>query len=244
MEPKGRRVAITGLGVLAPCGIGREAYWKGLLGPGITSSRSIEVQDWDPSPWYDSPKESRRADRMEQFAIAAATEAFEQAGDVGVDPARFGTIFGTGVGGLRTLEGQVVVRVEKGERRVSPFLVPMMMANAAGAAISMRWGLQGPAETVSDYYALLPGDLDAAWPLMTADYQENHAGGRDAYNAFWAAIESVEITEISAPAPDQVQATLIYRYRDGGVVQEVTAYRLVDEAGVLKIAASEVLSSS
>ena len=148
MEPKGRRVAITGLGVLAPCGIGREAYWKGLLGPGITSSRSIEVQDWDPSPWYDSPKESRRADRMEQFAIAAATEAFEQAGDLGVDPARFGTIFGTGVGGLRTLEGQVVVRVEKGERRVSPFLVPMMMANAAGAAISMRFGLQGPCETV------------------------------------------------------------------------------------------------
>ena len=149
MEPKGRRVAITGLGVLAPCGIGREAYWKGLLGPGITSSRSIEVQDWDPSPWYDSPKESRRADRMEQFAIAAATEAFEQAGDLGVDPARFGTIFGTGVGGLRTLEGQVVVRVEKGERRVSPFLVPMMMANAAGAAISMRWGLQGPNETIA-----------------------------------------------------------------------------------------------
>jgi hypothetical protein len=103
---------------------------------------------------------------------------------------------------------------------------------------------QGPAETVSSYYALLPGDLDAAWPLMTADYQENHAGGRDAYNAFWAAIESVEITEVSAPAPDQVQATLIYHYRDGSVVQEVTAYRLVEEAGVRKIAASEVISSS
>ena len=103
-----------------------------------------------------------------------------------------------------------------------------------------RHAEQGPAETVSDYYALLPGDLDAAWPLMTADYQENHAGGRDAYNAFWAAIESVEIAEVSAPAPDQAQATLIYRYRDGSVVQEVTAYRLVEEGGVLKIAASEV----
>jgi len=103
---------------------------------------------------------------------------------------------------------------------------------------------QGPAETVSDYYARLPGDLDAAWPLMTADYQENHAGGRDAYNAFWAAIESVEIAEVSAPAPDQAQASLIYRYRDGSVVQEVTAYRLVEEGGVLKIAASEVISSS
>ncbi len=148
MQPTGRRVAVTGLGVLAPCGIGRDAYWRGLLGPGLTSGQSTEIVDWDPTPWYESPKEARRADRVEQFAIAAATEALAQAGDVGVDPARFGTIFATGVGGLHTLEGQVIVRMEKGERRVSPFLVPMMMANAAGAAISMRWGLQGPNETI------------------------------------------------------------------------------------------------
>ena len=148
MEPKGRRVAVTGLGVVAPCGIGRDAYWGGLLGPGITSGRSIEIENWDPSPWYASPKDARRADRVEQFAIAAATEAFEQAGEVGIDPARFGTIFATGVGGLRTLEAQAIVCHEKGERRVSPFLVPMMMANAPGAAISMRWHLQGPSETV------------------------------------------------------------------------------------------------
>ena len=130
MEPKGRRVAVTGLGVVAPCGIGRDAYWGGLLGPGITSGRSIEIENWDPSPWYASPKDARRADRVEQFAIAAATEAFEQAGELGIDPARFGTIFATGVGGLRTLEAQAIVCHEKGERRVSPFLVPMMMANA------------------------------------------------------------------------------------------------------------------
>ncbi len=151
MEPTGRRVAVTGLGVVAPCGIGREAYWRGLLGPGITSGQATEIQNWDPTPWYDSPKEARRADRVEQFAIAAATEAFEQAGGldaIGVDPARFGTIFATGVGGLHTLEHQVEVRMEKGVRRVSPFLVPMMMANASGAAISMRFSLQGPNETI------------------------------------------------------------------------------------------------
>src|SRR6478735_8057866 len=153
MEPKGRRVAVTGLGVVAPCGIGRDNYWRGLLGPGITTGRSTEIPDWDPSPWYSTPKEARRADRVEQFAIAAATEAFTQAGDpaggLGVDPGRFGTIFATGVGGLHTLEEQVEVRMTKGERRVSPFLVPMMMANAAGAAISMRFGLQGPNETIA-----------------------------------------------------------------------------------------------
>ena len=148
MDGRGRRVAVTGLGVVAPCGIGAPAFWDGLLGPGITSGRSVRLADWDPSPWYDSPKEARRADRVEQFATAAAAEAMEAAGDVGVDPARFGTIFATGIGGLETLEEQVALRIEKGERRVSPFLVPMMMANASGAAISMRYGLQGPNETV------------------------------------------------------------------------------------------------
>ncbi len=145
---QGRRVAVTGLGVVAPCGIGREAYWKGLLGPGISGRRSVELEDWDPSPWFASPKEARRADRVEQFAVAAAAEAFEQAGDVGVEPSRFGVVFGTGVGGLHSMEEQVRVLLEKGERRVSPFLVPMMMANASGAAISMRYGLEGPNETI------------------------------------------------------------------------------------------------
>ncbi len=147
----GRRVAVTGLGVVAPTGIGRTAFWNGLLGPGITSGQSITIDEWDPAPYFDTPKQARRADRVEQFALAAAAEAFEQCGGVeaiGVDPTRFGTIFATGVGGLHSIEEQVQVRLEKGERRVSPFLVPMMMANASGASISMRYGLQGPAETI------------------------------------------------------------------------------------------------
>jgi 3-oxoacyl-[acyl-carrier-protein] synthase II len=148
MTASAHRVAITGYGVVAPCGVGKEAYWNGLLGHGITDTRSVEISDWDPSPYFANPKESRRADRVEQFALAAASEAFEQAGDINVDPSRFGTIFGTGIGGLHTLEEQVQVRLEKGERRVSPFLVPMMMANASGAAISMKYGLQGPNETI------------------------------------------------------------------------------------------------
>ena len=148
MQGAGHRVAITGYGVVAPCGIGKEAFWKGLIGPGFSGSRSIEVQDWDPLPYFESPKDARRSDRCEQFALAAAGEAIAQSGSLPYDPSRIGTIFGTGIGGLRTLEEQVIVRVEKGERRVSPFLVPMMMSNASGAAISMRYGFQGPAETV------------------------------------------------------------------------------------------------
>src|SRR5688500_17014068 len=148
MEGRGRRVAVTGLGVVAPCGIGKGAFWNGLLGPGLTDRKVSTIENWDPSPWFDNPKEARRADRVEQFAMAAAAEAFEQAGEIGVDPERFGTIFAPGIGGLQTLEDQVQVRLEKGDRRVSPFLIPRLMANASGAQISMRYGLQGPNETV------------------------------------------------------------------------------------------------
>ena len=148
MDGRGRRVAITGIGVVAPCGIGKQAFWQGLLGAGITGGSTTTIADWDPSPWFDSPKHSRRADRVEQFAVAAAAEAFEQAGRPDVAPERFGTIFASGIGGLQTLEDNVQVRLEKGDRRVSPFLIPMLMANASGASISMRYGLQGPNETI------------------------------------------------------------------------------------------------
>jgi 3-oxoacyl-[acyl-carrier-protein] synthase II len=140
-----RRVAITGVGVLAACGIGRDEFWAGLLAPQPTAERRIA--DFEPEKFFDNPKEAKRTDRFAQIALAAAAEALEQAGDVGVDPARGGVLLGTGVGGLETLETQIVTRHEKGERRVSPFLVPMMMSNAASAALSMKYGWQGPCET-------------------------------------------------------------------------------------------------
>ena len=169
-----RRVAITGYGVVAPCGIGKAAFWQGLLGPGVSDRKTIELADWDPLPYFDNPKEARRADRVEQFALAAAAEAFEHAGRPDVAPERFGTIFASGIGGLITLEENVQVRLEKGERRVSPFLIPMLMANASGAAISMRYGLQGPNETV-----------------VTACAASSHAIGYAARLISWGMVDAV-----------------------------------------------------
>lgn len=192
MNGQGRRVAITGYGVVAPCGLGKNDFWQGLLGPGLSDvGRATVIDDWDPSPYYASPKEARRADVSEQFAIAAATEALDQAGDLGLDPARFGTIFATGVGGIHTLEEQIGVRLEKGERRVSPFLVPMMMANAPGAAVSMRFGLQGPNETIvtacaAGTHALVYAARLIAWGLADAIVSggTEHAGTPTALAGF------------------------------------------------------------
>jgi hypothetical protein len=99
-------------------------------------------------------------------------------------------------------------------------------------------------ESITTYYSLMPGELDSAWPMMTADYQENHVGGRDAYDFFWGEITDVAVADVTASAPDRAQATLTYYFTDGRVVQEVTAYRLVEEGGVLKIAETTVLSSA
>ncbi len=140
-----RRVVVTGLGVVAPCGIGTEAFWTGLhKSPPVGDILSVE--QWDPTPLFDTPKHARRADRFSQFALGATQQALAQAGNLDVDPARIGVWIGTGVGGIETNEREIVKRHEKGDRRVSPFLVPMMMPNAAAAAVSMRHGFQGPCE--------------------------------------------------------------------------------------------------
>lgn len=141
---KFRRVAVTGIGVVAHCGMGKDAFWAGLQGPVEDVER--RVHDFDPAPFFDNPKEARRTDRFAQFAFAAAAEALEQAGEIDAAPTRRGVFLGTGIGGLNTLEEQIIKRYEKGDRRVSPFLVPMMMANAAAGGLSMRYGWQGPAE--------------------------------------------------------------------------------------------------
>jgi 3-oxoacyl-[acyl-carrier-protein] synthase II len=140
-----RRVAVTGVGVVASCGIGRDAFWAGLSRPATGAVRRVD--DFDPAPYYANPKESRRADRFAQFAMAAAAEAWEHAGSPEqLAGPRAGSWISSGIGGLSSLEEQIDVRNTKGDRRVSPFLVPMMMANSGGAAVSMRYGLQGPCE--------------------------------------------------------------------------------------------------
>ena len=146
----GRRVAITGVGVVAAPGIGRDAFWAGLLRPQVPGVR--RVPEFDPVAWM-TPKEAHRADRFAQFAVAAAAMAVADAGagdgyELEVDPDRAGVVIGSGTGGVTTMEAQVLMAQERGLRRVSPVLVPMIMPNAPAAAVSMRFGWQGPCECV------------------------------------------------------------------------------------------------
>src|SRR5262245_19076523 len=109
---EGRRVAVTGIGVVSAAGIGAEAFWQGLCGPAPEGLRRVE--GFDPNEHFDNPKEARRTDRFTQFALAAAGEAFASAGpSLQPDPDKAGVIVGTGVGGLETVETQVMTFHEK-----------------------------------------------------------------------------------------------------------------------------------
>ena len=241
MTRGGRRVAVTGLGVVAPAGIGVVDFWSGLLGPGTTGGVSSEIDDWDPSPYFDSPKHARRADRVEQFALAAAGEAFDMAGGtdaIGVDPSRFGTIFATGVGGLHTLEEQILLRAEKGERRVSPFLVPMMMVNASGAAISMRYGLRGPLETICTACAASTHAIGYAARLIEWGIVDAVAtGGTEAAGTTTALAGFGNMTALSSSGVSRP----FDAERDGFVMGEGAAVLVLEEWGHAEARGASIL---
>jgi eukaryotic-like serine/threonine-protein kinase len=96
---------------------------------------------------------------------------------------------------------------------------------------------------ITSYYALMPRNTDAAWPRMTASYQTNHAGGRQAYERFWDAIDKISVSDVSGIPPDSAQATITYYFNDGRVVRERTGYGLVNDGGRLKINSTTVLNS-
>ena len=151
-----RRVVLTGIGPVTPVGTGVDPFWEALLAgrSGIGSVTRFdtegfpvkiagEVTDFDPLDHLDR-KEAKRTDRAVQLAVAAAKLAWADAGELGADRARTAVVVGTGVGGLATMEDQHRVLMERGPDRVSPFLVPAMMPNAAAGHVAMSLALTGP----------------------------------------------------------------------------------------------------
>jgi 3-oxoacyl-[acyl-carrier-protein] synthase II len=170
---RGRRVAVTGLGAITCCGIGVDALWDGLLRPSVIGG---PVRGYEPQDFF-GPKEVRQLDRFAQMSMVSADMAVEAAGDLAVDPAKAGVVFATGVGGLETLADQVGVFNAKGGERVSPRLVPMMMANAGAAGISMRLGWRGPSEVICTACAAGTHAIAAAARLVATGRCDVAIGG-------------------------------------------------------------------
>jgi 3-oxoacyl-[acyl-carrier-protein] synthase II len=223
-----RRVAVTGLGIVSCAGLSLDEFFAGLNVPPPGGER--RVTSFDPSRWLD-PKQARRSDRFQQFAIAAAEMALADAGgaeSVAADPSRSGVIFGTGIGGIGTLEEQLRVLVEKGPRRVSPFLVPMMMPNAGAAAISMRLGWRGPCETVATACAAGTQSIGAGYRLV-ADGRCDAvmAGGAEAAMVPIAIAAFTNMTALSRSG----ESRPFDRRRDGFVMGEGAGSLLLEDLG-------------
>ena len=154
---KHRRVYITGIGVISPLGLDLASTWDGITAgrsgvdyltafdtEGFDTRFGAEVKGFDAEDFLER-REARRMDRFAQFAAVAARQACQQAGlapDQG-DPYRVGVIIGSGIGGIATLSQQFAVLSERGPRRVSPFLIPMMLGDMASAQVSMVTGAMG-----------------------------------------------------------------------------------------------------
>jgi 3-oxoacyl-[acyl-carrier-protein] synthase II len=151
-----RKVVVTGIGPVTPVGTGVDEFWTGLTsgrnGVGeitrfptddLPVKVAGDVRDFEP-PRYLDPKEIRRTDRFTHYAIAASKLAWDDAGAPDVPSERGGIVFGTGIGGLETILIQHTVLLEKGPGRVSPFMVPALMANAAAGHLAMKYGFTGP----------------------------------------------------------------------------------------------------
>jgi 3-oxoacyl-[acyl-carrier-protein] synthase II len=143
-------IVVTGRGIVSSIGEGAEQFFDALLAKESGIADGIGAcTEFDPEAAM-TAKDVRRSDRYTHLAVAAATQAAEEANvPEGVDVDRLGVIVGTGVGGLLTLEEQCRNFFEGGERAVSPHFVPMMMPNAAAGVIAMRLGAHGPGFSVS-----------------------------------------------------------------------------------------------
>jgi 3-oxoacyl-[acyl-carrier-protein] synthase II len=153
-----RRVVITGLGCVTPVGNDKDEFWKNIKS-GVSGIDTItkfdastyqtqiagEVKNFDPEQFI-SKKEVKRIDRFTQYAIASAKMAVEDSKlDLEkIDQYRFGVIIGSGIGGVETIETQHKIMLEKGNKRVSPFFVPMMIGNMAAGQVSIFLGAKGP----------------------------------------------------------------------------------------------------
>jgi 3-oxoacyl-[acyl-carrier-protein] synthase II len=141
----GARVVVTGVGAVSCAGVGADVLWDRLLDVTAPTSRAVAPFNTD---HLGGPKEVRRLDLFALYALCAADEAWRQSG-LTAPLADGASIISTGIGGLHTTLEQVEVLRDRGPSRVSPFLIPMMMPNAAAAAVSMRFGLEGPCETIT-----------------------------------------------------------------------------------------------
>jgi 3-oxoacyl-[acyl-carrier-protein] synthase II len=224
-------VVVTGIGAVSPLGVGATTlYERWRDGSSGIENGEGAATEFDPTDHL-SVKEARRSDRFAQFAMVAGDEALEQAGwdrdDLPYDTTLIGCVYGTGIGGIGTLERGKQILLEQGEKKVPPLSVPLMMSNAAPGMLAMRYGLHGDSfGTVSACAASLHAIAQATRMIQYGDADAVITGGSEAAltplsKAAFARLEAVSPRGISQPFDKR---------RDGFVMGEGGAVLVLENA--------------
>ncbi|MDR3708513.1 MAG: beta-ketoacyl-ACP synthase II [Capsulimonadaceae bacterium] len=231
-----RRVVITGIGAVTPLGIGKDIYWKNLLAgksgvilvdrldlSEIATRIAAEVRDFSPEQWLEK-REARRMDRFAQFAVAASKMALEDAA-LEITPElapRVGTHIGSGVGGLNTLEKEAEIGFAKGIGKISPFFIPMMIANMGTGSVARIIGARGPSQTTVTACATSTNSIgDAFWLIREGKADVMVAGGAEAAITPMAMAGFSNMRAMSRRNDDPQRASRPFdRDRDGFILGE------------------------
>jgi len=224
-----REIVVTGVGAVTPLGVGaRTLYERWRAGDSGIEDGVGAATGFDPTEHL-SIKEARRSDRFSQFAMVASDEALQEAGwadELPYDATRVATLIGTGIGGIGTLEANHKLLLEKGPKAVSPLSIPLLMGNAASAAVSMRHGLRGQSfATLSACAAGAHAIGTACRMIQCGDADAVVTGGSEAAltplaTAAFAALDALSDTGVSRPFDAQ---------RDGFVMGEGGAVLVLED---------------
>jgi 3-oxoacyl-[acyl-carrier-protein] synthase II len=236
-----RKVVITGLGAITPLGVGarmlHERWAAGVCG---IADGAGACSEFEPAEHL-SVKEVRRLDRFSQFAVVAAHEALDQAGFTGglpYEPVRVGCIMATGIGGIQTVIAQHDVLRDKGPKMVSPLGIPQLMANAATAAVSMKYGIQGQSYGVVSACSAGAHAIGSAMRMIQyGDADAVVAGGAEAAlttfaSASFAAMQALSPTGTCRPFDAR---------RDGFVMGEGAGVLVLEDAEAARARGATVL---
>lgn len=239
-----RRVVVTGLGPVAPNGIGAEAFHKAQLAgkSGIRcvtrfdassiNSRIAGEVDVNPEEYIDK-RELRRLDRFAQLALIAGHLALQDSGlEVEKeDRTRIGTLIGTGIGGMDTFVDQTKVLLERGPSRVSPFFIPMMIANMASGQLAMKYGFMGPSSTVVTACSTGSDSIGSAMRTIQLDEADIMlAGGTEAVVHPLAMGSFSVMRALSTRNDEPTRASRPFTLsRDGFVLSEGAAVLILEE---------------
>ncbi len=238
------RVVVTGFGPVTPVGVGVDVFWEALTAgrsgidriqrfdpSGLPVQIAGEVRNISPDDWM-TPKEAKRTDRAVHLAIAAAKLAWADAGEPSVDRARTGVMFSTGIGGLESLLKQHLVLLEKGPDRVSPFMVPMLMPNAAAGHVAMAFGFTGPNACITTACAAGSHAVGEAFRLIRYGLADVCIAGGTEASVLPLTVAGFAQMQALTRNPDPKKASRPFdKDRDGFVLSEGAGALVLEEAG-------------